>query len=170
MGTKNKAGSSPGNAPRTDLSNEAGRRRFVLRNYLALRTRVDQMTDPMDGTLARPCMEGRWQDRWEYLESCDREMRKLTDRVAADPSVPSPDTTVPAPAFAGNAGLIAAVLECESKLSTICVRFIHISAEIANRPESRNYLFGVFAACEEAWRRAAGESTGSTSEDKPVTP
>jgi hypothetical protein len=145
------------------VSTEALRRTFVLRNYLALRTRVDQMTDPMDGTLARPCMEGRWRERWEYLESCDREMRELTDRAAVVPQPPS-DTTVFAPAFAGNAGLIAAMLECESKLSTICARFIHISAEIANRPESRNYLFETFAACEEAWRRAAGESPGATLE------
>jgi hypothetical protein len=163
MGTKNKANSGPGKAPRTPLSNEADRRRFVLRNYLSLRTRVDQMTDPMDGTLARPCMEGRWRERWEYLESCDREMCGATERAAAA-SASSPDTTAPAPAFSCNAGLIAAVLECESKLSTICVRFIHISEEIANRPESKNYLFSVFAACEEAWRRAAGETMGPSTE------
>ncbi len=78
MGTKNKANSGPGRTPRTPLSNEADRRRFVLRNYLSLRTRVDRMADPMDGTLDRPCMEGRWRERWEYLESCDREMRSVT--------------------------------------------------------------------------------------------
>ena len=163
MGTKNKAEGAPGKAPRTPLSNEADRRRFVLRNYLSLRTRVDQMTDPLDGTLARPSMEGRWQERWEYMESCDRDARELTERAAAS-GISPPDTTAPAPAFSCNAGLIAAVLECESKLSTICVRFIHISEEIANRPESKNYLFSVFAACEEAWRRAAGEALGSQSE------
>lgn len=153
MATKTKS------TTRTDLSTEESRRAFVLRNYLSLRTRVDQMADPMDGTLARPCMEGRWRERWEYLESCDCDARELTERAAAI-SAPSSDTTAPAPAFACNAGLIAAVLERESKLSTICVRFIHISAEIANRPESKNYLFSMFAACEEAWRRAAGEVIG----------
>jgi len=150
----------------TVLSTEGSRRAFVLRNYLSLRTRIDQMDDPMDGTLARPRMERRWLERWKYLESCDREMRDLTERVDMVSSV-SPNTTVTAPAFAGNAGLIAAVLERESRLSSICVRFIHTSEEIANLPESRNYLFEAFAACEEAWRRAAGESSRSmTSETR----
>ena len=154
MATKTKS------TTRADLSTEESRRAFVLRNYLSLRTRVDQMTDPLDGTLARPRMEGRWRERWEYLESCDREMRIVAEERAVRAGTSSPDTSVPAPAFAGNAGLISAVLESEFKLSAICVRFIHISTEIANRPESKNYLFSMFAACEEAWRRAAGEMLG----------
>ena len=118
---------------------EASRRAFCLKNYLALRTRVDGLPDPSASARTDPSIgatPGRWTDRWEYLATRDD----------------------------GGAGraLIAAVLTAEDELSARCVRFIHAAAAVADTPKARRFLFAAFAACEAAWGALAGGSGGTT--------